>query len=153
MSDEMFFSEDMRSLRRGKRIAPRTETCRPCLVWYADAPGTQYYGVVLDINPHGMRVRMIDALPIGSDVVVQMMRDDEYRFPFANPHKARVMRHHEEMEGMLDHGLKIEQEPVRRFVSTPAQAPTKPAAAPRQRTRMHTLDVTVGGRRRGRSGR
>ncbi|NIA13475.1 MAG: hypothetical protein GWP08_05295 [Nitrospiraceae bacterium] len=153
MSDEMFFSGDMRSLRRGKRVAPRTDTCRPCLVWHENAPETQYYGVVLDINPHGMRVRMIDALPIGSDIVVQMMRDDEYRFPFSHPHKARVVRHQEEVAGMLDHGLRIEQKPVRRFVSMPVQAPKKPAASPRQRIRMHTLDVTVGGRRRGRSGR
>ena len=50
MADEMFFSPDSKSLRRGKRIAPRTETSRPCLVWPEDAPEMQMRGVILHLN-------------------------------------------------------------------------------------------------------
>jgi hypothetical protein len=154
MSDEMFFTPDMRALRRGKRVASRTETCRPCLLWEQTDQETKHYGVVLDVNPYGMRVRMLDMIAVGTPVVIQMMRDEEYRFPLAKPIEALVVRHQEEADDMVDHGMQISQKKeVQRIVSKPAQPEAKVAEQPKKKTRMYTLDVTVGDRRQRGTGR
>lgn len=144
MPDEMFFSDDRKSMRRGKRVSQRTETCRPCIVWLKDAPQEQYLGVVLDVNPYGMRIRMIDQIPSGSQIVVQMMRDDEFKVPLARPLDATVVRREENETGMVDHGIRIIQKQVRRFVSNRMPPPPTKPIAPRSQGRSYTLDVTVG---------
>ncbi len=166
MSDEMFFTPDMRALRRGKRIASRTETCRPCLMWTQNDPENKFYGVVLDVNPYGMRVRMLDVVAVGTPIVIQMMRDEEYRFPLAKPIEALVVRHQPEIDEMVDHGVQIPQKKeVQRIVSKPSPPPVKTAEQLKsaeltkatdqlkKKSRMYTLDVTVGDRRDRRSGR
>ena len=152
MADEMFFSEDMRSLRRGRRIAPRTETCRPCLVWLKEEPEEKHCGVVMDINPYGMRIRMLDQIATGKPILVQMMRDDEYKQPLAAPVEALIVRQIEEADDMTDHGVRIMQKEIRRYEPRPAPIEKRPVAR-KQKARMYTLDITVGDRRRGRAGR
>ena len=123
--DEMFFSADSRSLRRGKRVAPRTETCRPCLVWPADAPDINFRGVVMDINAYGMLVRTMDSLPPGTHVMVQLMRDDAFQEPLAKPVPAMVVRNILQDDGFVDHGLQIKQESIRREESRPYHTPVR----------------------------
>jgi len=147
MADDMFFADHMRSLRRGKRIAPRTETCRPCLVWVKDAPDTQFFGVVMDINPYGMRIRMMDEIGPGTAVVVQLMRDEDYEVPLARPIDATVVRLQPEKEELTDHGVQIRREEGARPEARPVRIERLPAVR-RQRERMYTLDMTVGNRRR-----
>jgi hypothetical protein len=110
MGDDMFFSTDARSLRRGRRIARRTPTCRPCLVWPTDAPEMQFRGVVLDINPYGMLVRMMEPIPQGTDVWVQLMRDEQFAEALSRPVAACVVRHSPSSGLFLDHGLRIRQD-------------------------------------------
>jgi len=152
MPDEMFFSADMRSLRRGRRIAPRTETCRPCLVWLKENPDSKYCGVVMDINPYGMRIRMLDQLAAGKPILVQMMRDEDFQQPLAAPVEALIVRQIEEADDMTDHGVRILQKEIRRYEPRPAPMEKRPVVS-RPKTRMYTLDLTVGEPRRGRTGR
>lgn len=152
MGDEMFFSDDMRSLRRGKRVARRTETCRPCLVWTRDLPETQHYGVIMDMTPYGLRVRMMAEIGPGADIVIQLMRDDDFLVPFSKPIEASVTRTQQEANGFTDHGVRLLQEAAKRAEPKPMEPRQKPAAR-RRRPRMYTLDVTLGERRRRRSGR
>lgn len=147
MADDMFFADDMRSLRRGKRIAPRTETCRPCLVWAKDAPETRLFGVVMDMNPYGMRIRMIDQIGPGTAVVVQLMQDEEYEIPFARPIGAVVVRIQPEKEDLTDHGVQVLRDEIARQEARPVRIERRPPVRlPRER--MYTLDLTVGNRRR-----
>lgn len=150
MSDDMFFSSDSRSLRRGKRIAQRTPTCRPCLVWPADAPEIAVQGVVLDMNPYGMLIRMLEVLPPPTVVRVQLMRDDTFDQPLAAPLEGRVVRHAGGEGVFLDHGILLSQkksqtEAIRRIQYVPPRALLK-----RPPPRMHTLDITIGDNMEGR---
>jgi len=152
MPDDMFFSADSKSLHRGKRTTRRTDTCRPCLVWLKDASGQQFEGVVMDISPYGMLIRMLQAMPPGTEVRVQMMRDDEFRTPLAAPRDGVVVRAKLGQEGFTDHGVRIEQKPIVRPESRPVELPKRSARRPR-RTKMHTIDVTQARRTGRRSGR
>lgn len=149
MPDDMFMSADRRSLRRGRRTAPRTEICRPCLVWLKDAPDSQSPGVVLDMNAYGLRIRMYDILPVESSIYVQMMRDDEFKEPLADPVEAMVARVNPDADGFVDHGVRILLKELKRTAPR-SIAPTalKPKTAPKAQ-RMYTLDVTVGERIKG----
>ena len=57
--EDMFISPDTKSIRRGRRIAPRTEVCRACIVSTPEDPDVLKEGVVLDLNPYGVRIRML----------------------------------------------------------------------------------------------
>lgn len=109
MLDEMFFSKDRRSLRRGNRKAPRTETCRPCLVWTQDAPDTKYRGVVMDISRAGMRIRMLEILPVDTRIQIQLMRDEGFRVPLSVPVEGDVVRFENGENGFNDHGVALQR--------------------------------------------
>lgn len=146
MADEMFFSTDSKSLRRGKRVAPRTETCRPCLVWPEDAPDMHVRGVILDINAYGMLIRMMEALPPGMRIQVQLMRDDEFREPLAKPVTAMVVRNILQDDGFVEHGIQVLQETIRREESKPLRTPLrKPRLRQHGRARMHTRHMRSAG--------
>lgn len=150
MADEMFFTKDQLSLHRGKRGRSRTDTCRPCLVRARDQSFEDIEGVVMDISPFGMLVRMIESVPIGTEVSVQLMRDESFDSPFSSPHEGTVMRIEGNAGGFADHGIKLTNRDVRRVESRPAVPKPRPARRRARHPRMHTLDVTVGENRRSR---
>ena len=146
MSDEMFFSADDRSLLRGKRKARRTDTCRPCLIQFPDDESQKpLEGVVLDITPYGMLIRTIEKMPIGAEITVQLMRDEEFRHPLAPPRPACVVRY-DQIEGeFVDHGVELVNRQKKPRPRRPATV-TRPAAPPPEKpaSRMHTIDITIG---------
>jgi len=153
MPDDMIMSRDSRSLRRGNRRAPRTETCRPCLVWPKEIPGLISQGVIININPYGMCIRMLESLAPGTPVVVQLMRDEEFRVPLSAPVEGTVVRNADVPDGFMDHGVEILQRAIER-----AERPLRPLGQrnrPTQRgpVRMHTIDFRVGERKPGRTER
>lgn len=99
-------SPDERSLRKGRRASPRTDVCRPCLFWRESLPESQFHGVLLDLSPYGMRLRALDPMEVGGVLMVQMMRDEEFRYPLSTPIRAEVMHVSQNYEGFSDHGLK-----------------------------------------------
>lgn len=150
MPDDMFFANNMRSLRRGRRAAQRTPVCRPCVIWLKDMPDEGYYGVVMDINRNGMRIRMLDLLPPDSEIIIQLMKDEEYREPLARPVEGIVARV-QESEGMSDHGVRIVRKEVAPIVAKPVPEVRK-RPAPGRESKMYMLDV-IRKRVRRRSGR
>ena len=145
MPDDMFFTQDERSLRRGKRREKRTEICRPCVIQTRDGVLQRAEGVVLDMNPYGMRIRMLDSLPVGSTVSIQLMRDDTFDEPFSRPLEGAIVRNESSAEGFIDHGVRLEEplmvEPQRRAV--PRRA-FQPLDTKRTTAGMHTIDFTIG---------
>ena len=153
MSDEMFFSNDELSLLRGKRTAARTEVCRPCLVAARGPSPRAVEGVITDMNPHGMLIRMMESIPVGSKVVVQMMRDDKFQRAFSSPRDGTIVRTTAADDGFTDHGIELMVKRIPKASERPIiieRARPRPKSAP---ARMHTIDVTIGGPRRGRRGR
>lgn len=148
----MFFSQDMLSLHRGKRRVSRTPTCRPCVTWLKDDPDTRYYGVVMDVSTAGVRIRMLDLIPTGCVLCFQMMRDEDFSVPLAAPLEGKIVRVQEDSDSFVDHGIQLIQKKLERVESRPVQLPeARPVKV--SKPRMYSLDVTVGERPRGRSGR
>lgn len=153
MADEMYFSNDERALLRGKRRIKRTETCRPCVV-YAEADETPVEGVVLDVTPYGMMVRMLDTLSVGTIVRVQLMRDDNFREALGAPKVGEVVRHDPTAPaGFTDHGVRLIVGEIPKNQSSPVHIRERVSGKSKPSTsRMHNIDFTVGGERKGRGG-
>ncbi|MBI2433325.1 MAG: hypothetical protein HYV26_10675 [Candidatus Hydrogenedentes bacterium] len=152
--EDMFTAEGNKSLRRGRRVAPRTEVCRPCLVWFSGQEAHKYQGVVLDLNPHGMKIRMLESLPAGKRICVQMMRDEEFQVPLSPPIAAQIIRNITDAGGFIDHGVRVILAEIKR----PQELKPVKIEPPKVRrrstiTRMHTVDYTVGEREMRRTGR
>lgn len=139
MPDEMFFSSDERSLVRGKRVARRTDTCRPCLLQRSDSLSEPLQGVVLDVTPFGMLVRTVAPLPVGTKLFIQLMRDEAFRHPLAEPQTARVVREDIIGDGLVDLGIELYRERLAHIERT-SDMDEQPATPQRSR-----LDVAVGG--------
>lgn len=104
-------------------------------------------GVVMDVSPHGMRIRMMEALPPETPITIQMMRDDDFRIPLSDPAPGRIVRMENAPDGCTDHGIELTRKPVRRALVKPVHIPRRAALRPATRTRMYSIDYTVGGRR------
>ena len=151
MSDEMFFSDNSRSLRRGKRTRDRTDTCRPCLIWDKAKPKEKFEGVVLDMTPYGLRIRMFDVVPKDTIVLVQLMRDESFEQPLSEPVEGHVVRHIKTRTAFTDHGVKLVLKDIRRQEPRPIEAQKRPSRATRSRIpRMHNIDFIVGDDKTGR---
>jgi len=147
MPDDMIMSRDSRSLRRGNRRAPRTETCRPCLVWPKEVPGLINQGVIINITPYGMCIRMLEPLAPGTAVVVQLMRDEEFRVPLSAPVEGTIVRNADVVpDGFMDHGIEVLQRMLERKEPRVRYADQRGRPAQRGPVRMHTIDFRVGGR-------
>lgn len=153
MFDDMFFSNDNKSLRRGRRQSARTETCRPCLVWLKEASELMFNGVAINMTPFGLLVRMIDNMPLGTVVMVQLMRDEEFLEPLTAPLEGRVVRHAPGDGEFVDHGMLLTQPEVERNESQPVRAVCRKTDAETPPSRMHTMDVDIGRRSSRRLGR
>ena len=146
MPDEMFFSKDERSLIRGSRIAPRTETCRPCVIYLNSQPETEIPGVILDINPHGMLIRLMEPIPMDDHVVVQMMRDEKFQRKLSTPHRGTIRRVDSTVDGFFDHGIKLEPEEIHKADSRPVHIPKRTTkSSTKEPKRMQTMDITLDG--------
>ena len=151
MVDDMIFSEDEKSLMRGRRREPRTRVCRPCLIWEkgeASGEDERRRGVVLDVSPHGMRIRTMDDLPLRTPLMVQMMRDEDFHVPLSLPVEGCAVRCVSEEPGFTDHGLALTQRDIKRAESQPVHVRPRTPLVPRPRTRMYTIDYTVGDKRK-----
>ena len=110
----MVISSDNRSLQRGRRRAARTEVCRPSLIWLPEDPNDQIEAVVLDLNPRGMRIRMLDEFPAGTELMVQLMRDEDFQVPLSQPLRVLVVRVGTSPDGFFDHGTSLQVAKIRK---------------------------------------
>ena len=153
MPDEMFFSADERALVRGRRAAGRTETCRPCVLTLTN--GRTLQGVILNLNAHGVLVRLMEPVEIGTVMNVQMMRDEAFSKPMSPPRVGKVIRLDGSDGTFYDVAIKLA---VNRIEGRRAPTPRAPRAnaSPVFRpaaSRMQNLDITLGDTRRGGRGR
>jgi hypothetical protein len=145
----MVISPDNRSMQRGRRRASRTEVCRPCLVWVPDAPEAPYEGVVLDLNPRGMRIRMLSLFEEGTRLTVQLMRDENFQVPLSQPLTIMVVRALESPDGFVDHGTVLEVAKIKKAGTV------RPVRAARPNFNLSTANrmFTAMRRNEGRTGR
>jgi hypothetical protein len=147
MPDEMFFSNDERALVRGRRTAKRTDTFRPCVITLPD--GSQVEGIILNLTPHGMLVRVMGSLKIGTPIEVQMMRDETFQKPLAEARYGTVVRLDgtdgvfSDMGVRLEHKRAASRPRIKTIVARPAPPPPRPAAS----KGMQTMDITRDGQK------
>ncbi len=114
--------------------------CRPCVVSPMETPDKYKQGVVLDLNPYGIRVRMLERLEEGSEVVFRLMRDEEFSVPLSGPIRAWVVRSHRTEEGFFDYGLKVRITKISKpAVFRPVEI-DRPHPRRRVLSRMYSLD-------------
>jgi len=141
-AENMMISTDSRSLRRGRRVAPRTQVCRPCLLWQADDPEDKREGVVMDLNPYGLQIRMLDSFPRGAQLFLQMMRDEEFSIPLSPPIRVAVVRVTEHDTGFVDHGMKVMLAKIKKAEDGRPVRLDRPRIPRRTPTKMHMADFT-----------
>lgn len=79
------------------------------------------------------------------------MRDEHFTQPFADPVDAVVVRISDEGNHFTDHGIQIVREAIVQEAAKPVEAPRQELPrVSQQQTRMHTIDLVVGDRRRSR---
>lgn len=139
--ERMVLSSDASALRRGRRGAPRTQVLRPALLWNERNPDAPLQCVVLDLNPHGMKLRSLEALPEGARAVVQLMRDEAFTMPLSQPLNVEVVRVSQEVAGFHDHGVRVLQAPIKKTAPQPAVNIPRPPAPKRGPARMHTAEL------------
>jgi hypothetical protein len=123
--ERMVMSSDASALRRGRRGVPRTQVFRPALIWSVGAEGRKLEAVVLDLNPQGMKLRALEALPEGK-AVVQLMRDEAFTMPLSQPLNVEVLRVAEDMPGFFDHGLKVVLTEIKKSAAQPTISIPRP---------------------------
>jgi hypothetical protein len=144
MADEMFFSPDSRSLHRGRRVAKRTATSRPCVLWPSEAREMEVQGTVLNINPYGMLIRTNEPLAVGTVIRIQLMRDEDYREALSIPVEGCVVRQAGSEGTFTDHGIRVQQKDLRPAASRTVRLGGRTTSGLRSRpTKMHTIDITV----------
>lgn len=89
-----------------KRIAPRTPSKRPCMIWTKDSPNIKKKGVILDLNMYGIRVRTSEIYEIGQELCIQMMKDEEYQHNLGVPITAVIVRSSSVDNDYVDYGMK-----------------------------------------------
>ncbi|HOV60958.1 MAG TPA: hypothetical protein PK349_07820 [Candidatus Hydrogenedentes bacterium] len=139
--EDMFVAPDARSVHRGNRRAPRTEVFRPCLLRRSGDSGDSWEGIVLDLNRYGFRVRTFASLAVGDEVTLQLMRDEEFKYPLSGLLNARVTRKSEAEGGLVDYGMELIVEPISPPTRSGRGGRTAGASAQtRTGTRMHLAD-------------
>lgn len=100
-----------------------------------------------------MLVRIMEPIPVGAKVVVQLMRDENFDKVLSGPREGTVVRACADEHGFTDHGVKLVSKRIPKASERPIMI-ERPRPRPKSPpTRMHTIDVTIGGTRRGRRGR
>ncbi|HPU98717.1 MAG TPA: hypothetical protein PLO53_12295 [Candidatus Hydrogenedentes bacterium] len=141
--EDMFVAPDARSVHRGNRRAPRTEVFRPCLVGRpgGDPDREIWEGIVLDLNRYGFRIRSFAPFVEGDLVTVQLMRDEEFKYPLSGVLTVRVVRRAEAGGGLMDFGMELVVEPLSPTSrSGRGIRPAPPPSLSRPGTRMHLAD-------------
>jgi len=115
-----------------------------------------FEGVVTDMSPYGLCVRMMEPVPPGTPIMLQLMRDERFSDPLATPLEGLIVRSTVTDEGFVDHGVQIQRAEFRRAGQSRPVHIERRRSTPYRRggqSRMHTIDITIGDRGTQRSGR
>jgi len=144
MPDEMFFSNDSRSLVKGQRRDRRTPTKR--LVAFRTISGESkiHHGVVLDLNAYSMRVRSAVRLPEGTSVEIYLRRNG-LDSNLSKGLRGRVARTERIANRQFDLGVELDVPAIELPRTELLEIPVRRASRPRPASRMHIVDFVVGG--------
>jgi len=144
MPDEMFFSEDSRSLVKGQRRDRRTATRR--LVVFKPKNGTSraLNGIILDLNPYSMRIRSPVKLPVGTLVQI-FFRRSGVSLNGTRKIEGRVARSARVENRRFDLGVELDVPAIDLPKTMALEVPQRRGGRARPAGRMHIVDFVIGG--------
>ena len=143
MADEMFFSADGKTLRKGQRVAKRTSVRRPAEFWRADDEGGLFLGIIRNLNPYGLLLESSTGLPVGTEIRLEMRRDEHFADALTCL-TGKVARLIGTANGTWQMGIQLAIAPSKPK-SKPIRIPEKRSTLPeRHPTRMYSLDYVLG---------
>ena len=143
MADEMFFSVDGKTLKKGRRAAKRTLVSRQAEFWRADDQGGLLQGLIRDLNSYGLLLESNEALPVGTKIWVELKRDELFADSLSCV-KGEIVRLVDIQSGAWHMGVQLAIAPPKP-VSNPIRITPKRSTLPERRpTRMYSLDYVVG---------
>lgn len=74
MVEELYFSEDGKSLRRGRRASKRREIERSVQIWRPGQEETPAVGIATDISLEGILLHTPEPFAVGDEVLVDVKR-------------------------------------------------------------------------------
>lgn len=143
MADDMFFSADGKTLRKGRRISKRTPVRRPAEFWRADDDGGLFQGLIRDLNQYGLLLEADRGLPVGTAVCVELKRDALFGSTLSCV-KGKVVRVLDTGRGRWQMGVQLILERPREASKPIRIEPKKSTLPKRQPTRMYTADFVLG---------
>jgi len=147
MADEMFFSADGKTLRKGRRRAKRTPVQRPAGFWCADDQGGILQGLVRDLNPYGLLLESNEGLPVGTEIWVELKRDELFADSLSCV-RGKIVRVADTQTGTWHMGVQLAVVPPKP-ASKPIRITPKRSTLPERRpTRMYSLDYVLGSEER-----
>ncbi|MFC1735814.1 PilZ domain-containing protein [Candidatus Hydrogenedentota bacterium] len=146
MGDEMFLSDDLGSLKKGKRGMKRTPVTRGVEFWLISEPEIVYNGLVIDINIGGVGIISKHWLPCDSEIEVDVKRDQSGASSTLFRGKGKILWVTEKRDA-FQFGVRLapkeKPEEKKRSVQHLRHA-TPDSAASSKKSRMHALDVIIG---------
>ena len=143
MADNMFFSADGKTLKKGRRIAERTPVRRPAEFWRADDKDGRNQGLIRNLNPYGLLLEAAGGLPVGTVIRVELKRD-EFFAGCLSCVKGKIVRALDTGRGTWQMGVQLILERPK-LASKPIRIEPKKSTLPKRHpTRMHTLDIVLG---------
>ena len=144
MPDEMFFSNDSRSLVKGQRRDRRTPTRRPAVFHKTNGESKTHHGVVLDLNAYGLRVRTVVRLPEGTPIEIYLRRNG-LNSDLSKGLLGRVARTERISNRQFDMGVELDVPAIELPRTEVLEIPMRRASRRRPASRMHVVDFVVGG--------
>jgi hypothetical protein len=144
MADDMFFSADGKTLRKGRRIAKRTPVTRPAEFWCADDQGELLRGVVKDLSPYGLLLECKQVLPVGTKICVELKKEELFADTLTSL-MCKIVRSVETEFGPWHMGVQRLLPPTKTASKPLRITPPKTSAPKRRARRMYNLNWVVGG--------
>jgi hypothetical protein len=143
VADDMFFSADGKTLKKGRRVTKRTPVKRLAEFWRADDKGGLYRGLIRDLNPYGLLLECNRGLPVDTVIQVELKRDGSFADPLSAVN-GRIVRVVDTGRGTWQMGVQLilaRPEPASKPIRIEPRKSTLPERKP---TRMYSLDTMLG---------
>ena len=107
MAEELYFSPDGKSLKRGKRASKRRPIDRQVEMWRVGEEGTIVEGRATDISLDGLMIHTAGDFALDDEIMVDVKRGKELDGPTFLYARARVVRIIEVDGGLRGLGIRL----------------------------------------------
>lgn len=107
MVDELYFSPDGKSLRRGQRTSKRRPIDRRVTMWRVGDEANPTEGQATDISMDGLMIQAAAGFAVGDEIMVDVRRGKDLDTPTFLYARARIVRIVERNDGLSGYGIHL----------------------------------------------